>query len=70
MKEPLVKVYWKDAWFCLDPEERDTYTVKTVGYLLENTQDWVVVAGEKMPEGKWRGLTHIPKEVVLRVKIL
>lgn len=69
MSEDLVRVVWTDAWFELDGyTSKPNYRVETVGWLIERGP-FVVVAGEKTPDG-WRAVTHIPTEVVSSVERL
>lgn len=64
----LVKITWRDAYFRFDSseEERDDYLVETCGFLLgEDDSHFIVVAGERLPSGDWRAISHIPKECVI-----
>jgi hypothetical protein len=66
---PLVLVTWRDAWFDFDepdPEEaRADYLVRTVGFLVRRTPQFVSIAQEVLPDGDgFRAVTHIPVAVV------
>lgn len=46
------------------------YKVRTVGELVQETETHVVMAGEKLTDGRYRDLTSIPKGMVVkRLKI-
>lgn len=71
MTPPVVCVEWDDAWFEVDdsgnrPAE---YDCKTVGFLLEENEKWVRLAGELIPGGH-RAVTHIPRACVRHIEWL
>ena len=68
-RRALVLVRWRDAWFDFDepdPEDvRSDYLVSTAGYLVRQTDRFVSVAQEILPDGDgFRAVTHIPTSVV------
>lgn len=66
----LVTVHWHDAWMddsILDLD-KNSYLVKTVGWLLRDDDIMVVVAAEKQPDGGYRAVTHIPRSIVKKVE--
>ena len=60
----LVRVQWRDAWFELDWDDetaaRDDYLVHTVGFVIKNTDKFVHIAAEMLPDDGFRGVTAIP----------
>ena len=71
---PLAIVTWDDAWaeLAYDPDT-DTdapYRVRTVGWIVRDTPRAIVLAAERLPDGTWRGITRVPRPIVLRVEIL
>lgn len=65
----LVQVQWRDAYFDFDiamgenesTRFRDDYLVVTVGFIIRQTDIWLSVAQEVLPDGDgWRAVTHIP----------
>ena len=68
MKLELVE--WRDAWFDFDqpePDEvRDDYIVQTVGWVVRESNRFLSLAQEILPDGDgFRAVTHIPKVVVV-----
>lgn len=43
---------------------------QTVGWLLYNNNEWVVLAGEMDQDGYPRGITEVPTSLVLEIEIL
>jgi len=70
----LAIVAWDDAWSTLDHDATvDTdapYRVTTVGWIVRDTPRAIVLAAERLPGGAWRGITRIPRAIVLRVEII
>jgi hypothetical protein len=71
----LVRVTWRDAHF--DPEQltrdefKDDYRVQTVGWVTRDTEEWLSVSQEVLPdEDGFRGTTHIPRPLVLAIESL
>ena len=68
----IVAVSWLDAW-CDDtasPETfRESYAVETIGILLRDA-DVVSVAAERIQDGDYRAVTHIPRSLVKSVEVL
>ena len=62
-------VTWTDAHMDDAPYARD-FEVTTVGFVTERGSDHVSVAAEALPDGEWRCVTHIPREVVRKVVTL
>ncbi|HEX9693518.1 MAG TPA: hypothetical protein VGA74_00765 [Actinomycetota bacterium] len=64
----LVMVRWRDAWFDFEHGTtgwRDTYVVRTVGFLVRRDAGVISVAQELLPGGEgFRAVTHIPMGVV------
>lgn len=72
-RRKLVLVTWDDAWHVVDydPSPDDArYRVRTVGWLLARTATHLLIAAEVLPCGRPRGVTRIPRAVVLRVQTL
>ncbi len=73
MSEPrLVSVAWRDAWFDLDPDAsswEDACRVATVGWLVRETADSIVLAAEWTERGSagrtWRAVTSVPRCLVV-----
>jgi len=70
----IVRVDWLDAWEDTGPIQekdwRDTYPVTTYGILVR-LGETVTIAAEALPEGDgYRGVTHVPVGVVIRIVVL
>ena len=69
----LVRVEWQDAWVDHDESEvrdwKDAMPVSTLGYLLRD-RPVVSVAAERLPDGKYRCVTHIPRSIVEKVEVI
>ena len=68
----LVEVEWLDACFVFDVDEPvSPPQAFTVGYLYEQTMDYVAIAAEWFPHDKSvRALTVIPMGCVVRIRNL
>lgn len=69
----LVMVTWDDAYGEDDGESFDdaaTYDVRTVGWLIDEGVRHIRIAAELLPDGRARGVTRIPRSIVLSVKRL
>lgn len=66
----LVEVVWRDARFALD-EPVGITELRTVGWLVEEHDTHVLVAGERATtEEYFRAYTAIPRECVVTVNTL
>jgi hypothetical protein len=66
----IVRVNWRDAYFDYDHTESHDYLVSTVGWLVGGNMEFLHIAAEKLPEGGWRGVTHVPIEGVQSSAVL
>ena len=70
----LVEVAWDDAILHdgVGPTEDDgtPYRVITVGWLVGESARAVLVAAERLPDGRYRGVTRIPRAIILSVRAL
>jgi len=73
-RPPLAVVTWDDAWHTLDGADVDgadaPYRVRTAGWIIRDTPRAVVIAAELLPCGTPRGVTRIPRAVVISVRVL
>lgn len=71
----IVEVTWRDAFHEFEQKDADDargdYIVHTVGYLVRETEAWVSVAQEILPDGDGlRGVTHIPTSLVVNRDVI
>jgi DNA-binding cell septation regulator SpoVG len=67
-----VRVDWVDALFELDGNGSppDSFDVETYGWIVGQNQTFVTVAGERLPDGQYRALTHIPQILIQHIQDL
>lgn len=69
----VVAVEWTDAWVDLDETResdwKDEKRAVTFGVLRRNG-DIVTVVSEPFADGENRATTHIPRGIVLRIRVL
>ena len=71
----LVEVEWEDAWSDDEattelgqaPEHRP-YNITLTGYLVFSDADGVMVAREKLADGRYRSVQYLPKEMVRDIR--
>ena len=72
---PLVEVWWDDAsalrhgWLEVS-EELKPQMVLTVGFLIKETDDYIMIAQDVDPQGMHNGRSQIPRGMVRNIKIL
>jgi hypothetical protein len=66
--ESLYIVTWTDAFFDEGQITRDDfrseYVVRTVGFLVRDDADILSLAQELLPDGEYRAVSHIPRQLV------
>lgn len=78
MLNRMVEVHWLDAAFMLDEESDEMETwkqhggarAKTIGYMVEDRPNCVIVANEVFEDGTKRGFTVIPRGMISFIKEL
>jgi len=71
----LIEVIWDDAaglrhgWES-SIEKLEPQTVLSVGFLLKETDDHIVIAQDVDAEGQHNGRSQIPKGMVKKIKVL
>jgi hypothetical protein len=74
-KYDLVEVIWddaaglKDGWKATH-EMPDPYIALSVGFLLQDTGQHIIIAQDTDAEGSHNGRTQIPSGMVKRIKVL
>lgn len=74
-KYDLVEVIWddaaglKDGWKATH-EMPDPYIALSVGFLLQDTGEHIIIAQDTDEEGSHNGRTQIPRGMVKRIKVL
>ncbi len=68
----IAKVTWLDAWFdreqCHPHDIKDTaISIDTVGFVVKENDDVIVVAHEIFEDETVRGYTCIPKGIVTKI---
>lgn len=64
----LAVIHWRDAHFAFDdPTVPDEFLVRTVGWILGESEHFLTVASEEVPDGGHRAISHIPLESILDV---
>jgi len=72
---PLLEVWWDDAaglrhgWES-SVDKLEPQTVLSVGFLIKETDDHIVIAQDTDAEGSHNGRAQIPKGMVKRMKVL
>lgn len=73
----IVLVSWRDSGFVMgnmtevEGVDKGVVVLETVGFLVSDTKDALVVAGDRdAADGRVRCVTTIPRECVVKVKIL
>jgi len=66
-----ILVEWRDAyhdfeWNGEDPHRKD-YVVKTSGFYISHDKKWLHFAMEVLPDGAYRGLSHIPVSLIITI---
>lgn len=66
MGEGLEVVLWRDAHSYMDPPEEypHDYLVETVGWVIEGDPKFLLIEGERTPEGP-RAVTRIPHGMIV-----
>lgn len=69
---PIFEVVWSDAWFDRDESEPsqwlDKYLVHSIGFLVRDDELVLSLAGEILPDGQYRSVTHVPRNMVVSAK--
>ena len=65
----MVVVTWTDAYDDDEATAHD-FPVTTVGFITEQNEQVLSVAAERLPDGAWRAVTHIPTGVVRTIRPL
>jgi hypothetical protein len=60
-------IAWSDAYFDFEAPDiqRDSYIVFTVGWVTEISGGYIHIAGEKLPDGGYRSMTHVPVSTIV-----
>jgi len=73
MRQPLLVVFWKDAWMDFEvsrsdlPSAKEVKVMKTVGWLVRRTDEVISLAAEvNVDDDLLRGVTHIPRSLVVK----
>ena len=68
-EHPVEVVVWLDAWFSSEPSEPDDWEeewrMTTTGFVVRETKTLLSLAHELLPEGDYKGVSHIPKSLVV-----
>lgn len=67
---PIVQISWLDASFDSDGAGNKPVEARTVGFLVELTDDYVKVSHEIFKDGDARGTTAIPGGMVKEIKVM
>lgn len=60
-----IRVRWRDAWFEYEgATDSEDYLVETLGFYVSDNTNFIDVAAERLPDGNWRAVTHIPQVLV------
>lgn len=59
----VVVLTWDDA-YCDDDGADDDCIVQTVGWVVRVTRRSIFVAAERLPDGRHRGITRVPRAIV------
>ena len=68
-------VHWKDSatyreWYNyedIESEILDDKNIKSIGYVIENNDDWIVLA-QNVDDTSCSGITKIPKDSVFNIE--
>ena len=67
-------VRWRDAFFDegqLSREDfRDDFVVRSLGFLVRDDANILSLAQELLPDGEYRAVTHIPRQLVVSCRRL
>lgn len=73
----VVSIEWEDAWtesaqyYTFDSiAEAESCICQSVGFLIRNDEVGVTIAREGAPDGRFRGIQHIPRSMVRAARIL
>ena len=72
---PMVSIEWDDAaglrhgWES-SIEKLEPQTVLSVGFLLKETDDHIVIAQDVDAEGQHNGRSQIPKGMIKKIKVI
>lgn len=72
---PMVEVWWDDAsglrhgWE-LEVEKVDLVVVLSVGFLVHQTADHIIIAMDVSPDGEHNSRSQIPKGMVKKIKVI
>lgn len=72
---PLVEVVWEDAaglkhGWTAKHEKVEPYIALSVGFLIVDIPDQIIIAQDTDGEGSHNGRTQIPRGMVKRIKVL
>ena len=72
---PIVEVFWDDAsgirhGWAAKSEKVEAYVAHSVGFLIKETPDHIVIAQDTDEEGSHNGRSQIPRGMVKKMKVL
>lgn len=70
----VVECVWTDAWGDTDQHSpeiwRENFPVHSVGFLVRDEEAVVSLAAEILPDGDYRGVLHIPRQLMVSCRRL
>lgn len=72
---PIVLVMWDDAsgirhGWAAKSEKVEAYVAHSVGFLIKETKDHIIIAQDTDEEGSHNGRSQIPRGMVKKMKVL
>ncbi len=72
----IVRILWEDAWSdpgynTVDEVSREgPYHIESIGFVLRNNKAGITTSRERMANGRYRTIQHIPRAMVRKVDVL
>lgn len=74
MKRKAVRVSWRDSRMYVTQTDGDQIegvcTIHSVGILMEEHTDRVIISRDHLDGDQWRGVLVIPRENIVKMKVL
>lgn len=76
MDQQIAAVNWTDAWHSTgvftqkEIDNESAYTVTTIGVVVRRDETGIYIAAERINNGNFRHVHHIPSKMINRVDIL
>lgn len=75
MSYPLVEIQWDDAatshgWEAAEDLETEAEIAVTIGFIVKETQDHIIVASTIDANGNTNGRIQIPKKMIRRRRVI